>query len=102
MKLPESVEKEFFIVYDHTFIGHPDLMIRVFDRDMYSHDADRVLLASFKMNIDIPGDVNINSALIANLEETKKGIQAEYSVKLQKVDEEIQKLKALPNLSEQS
>ena len=83
-ELPKTVTAELFISQNQW--GN----VSVFVSDMSQHGC--ITLGTKTITVDIPQDININQLKIDNLKEQKQKLLAETEVKLNTLEEDIQKL----------
>ena len=72
---------------------NPHVVYQVFPFDIPS--ADRVVVCQQKVEIDIPDEFDIRSGLVANLEEEKRKVHAEFQARITAINAKIQSLKAI-------
>lgn len=105
MKIPEKIEKTMYVNLCAGKYGCG--AIRIHDSDYVSKldGHEEVRLFAFPLTIDAPEGItmsDITQRLVETLEQQKKGIQAEYHVKLQRIQDKIDNLLALENKPEEA
>ena len=96
MNLPEKIEKTIYV--NLAVSGHDHGEIKIYGTDYVCaiDSMEEIRLFSFPLTIDLPEGItlqDINDKLFEVLEQQKKQIQAEYHVRLKRVQE---KMLALP------
>ena len=90
-ELPKTVTAKFFISQDQ----YGNVLLLASDMSNYGC----ITLGTKTITLDVPQDININQIKIDNLKEQKQKLLAETEVKLNTLEEDIQKLLCIENKS---
>jgi 2',3'-cyclic-nucleotide 2'-phosphodiesterase (5'-nucleotidase family) len=61
------------------------------------YDPDRVVVFEHAIEVEVPDNFDPRPAMVANLEEKKRQVRAEFAKKVKELDEQIQSLLAIEN-----
>jgi len=65
-----------------------------------TYSPDVVAICEHSFEVDVPDSFDPRPGLVANLEEHKRQVRAEFAAKVKEIDEQIQSLLAIENTAE--
>jgi len=99
MEIPKKIETTLYINLGVGSYNQNVISINSYSNISTLDGFEDVLLMEVPFSIDVPDDItmeDITNRLVQVLKDEKQKIQAEYHVKLEKVQEKIDNLLALP------